>query len=151
MHKPESVQENEMQKIHQDFEIQTDQLIPASRPDLVITKKKKKQENMRNSELCRPGGPQRKNMENKKRDKYLDFARELKKLYNMKVMVIPAVVGVLGTILSGLVKKMEELEIGGRADAIQTTALLRSARILEKVLETWGDLQSFVLQWKTIC
>ena len=29
-------------------------------------------------------------------------------------------------------------------------ALLRSARILRRVLETWGDLLSLSLQWKTI-
>ena len=41
MHKPESVLENETQKILLDFEIKTDHLIPARRPDPVITKKKK--------------------------------------------------------------------------------------------------------------
>ena len=29
-------------------------------------------------------------------------------------------------------------------------ALLRTARILRRVLETWGDLLSLRLQWKTI-
>ena len=35
-------------------------------------------------------------------------------------------------------------------ETTQTTALLRSARILRRVLETWGDLLSLKLQWKTI-
>ena len=43
-----------------------------------------------------------------------------------------------------------ELEIEGRIETIQTTADLRSARILSRVLETWGDLLSPRLQWKTI-
>ena len=42
MHKVESVQENELQKILRDFEIQIDHLISARRRDLVIVKKKKK-------------------------------------------------------------------------------------------------------------
>ena len=33
-----------------------------------------------------------------KRDKYLDLARELKKLWNMKVTIIPIVVGAFGTL-----------------------------------------------------
>ena len=33
-----------------------------------------------------------------KRDKYLDLARELKKLWNMKVTVIPIVIGAFGTV-----------------------------------------------------
>ena len=36
--------------------------------------------------------------ESKKRDKYIDLARELKKLWNMKVTVIPIVTGELGTV-----------------------------------------------------
>ena len=53
----------------------------------------------------------------------------------MKVIVIPVVIGALGTIPQGLVKEIEELKIG-RAETIQTTTLLRSARILRRVLET---------------
>ena len=41
----------------------------------------------------------------KKRDKYLDLAREQKKnLWNMKVTVIPIVIGALGTVTKGLVQ-----------------------------------------------
>ena len=40
--------------------------------------------------------------ETKKKDRYLDQARELKKLRNMKVTVIPIVIGVLGTVNEGL-------------------------------------------------
>ena len=40
------------------------------------------------------------------------------------------------------------MEVGGRVETIQTTALLRTARILRRVLETWGDLLSLKLQWK---
>ena len=42
MNKPVSVLENETQKLLWDFEIQTDHLISARRPDPVIVKKKKK-------------------------------------------------------------------------------------------------------------
>ena len=59
-----------------------------------------------------------------------------KKLWNMKVTVIPIVVGVLGTIPKGLVNGLEELEIRGQEKTIHFTALLRSARILRRVLET---------------
>ena len=63
----------------------------------------------------------------------------------MKVTVIPIVPGALGTISKGLQRKLEELEIGERADTIQT-AKLRLARILRSVLETWGDTLSLKLQ-----
>ena len=68
----------------------------------------------------------------------------------MKVTIVPIVIGELGTITKGLLKGPEDLEIGERIETIQTTALLRTARILRRVLETWGDLLSLKLQWKTI-
>ena len=85
-----------------------------------------------------------------KRDKYLDLARELKKLRNMKVTIIPIVIGAFGMVTKGLLKGLEDLTVGGRVETIQTTALLKTARILRRVLETWGDLLSLNLQWKTI-
>ena len=63
--------------------------------------------------------------ESKKRDKYLDLAWELKKLWNMKKTVILIVIGWLGTITKGLVKTLEDLEIRGLMETILTTVLLR--------------------------
>ena len=74
--------------------------------------------------------------EREKKDKYLNLARALKKLWNMKLTVIPIVIGALGIVTKGLVQGLEDLEITGRVEIIQTTALLRSARILRRVLET---------------
>ena len=71
-----------------------------------------------------------------KRDKYLDLARELKRLSNMKVTIIPIVIGTFGTVTKGLLKGQEDLEVGGRVETIQTTVLLKTARILRRVLET---------------
>ena len=72
--------------------------------------------------------------ESEKKDKYLDLAWEFKKTWNMKVTMIPIVIGAFGT--KGLLKGLEELKIVGRKETIQTTALLGTARILKRVLET---------------
>ena len=64
--------------------------------------------------------------------------------------VIPIVIGALSIVTEGLIQGLEDLEIRGRVEAILTTVLLRSARILRRVLETRGDLQSLKLQWETI-
>ena len=47
-------------------------------------------------------------------------------------LVLPVVIGALGTIPKRLVKRLEDLEITGRVETIQTTALLRLAKILKK-------------------
>ena len=68
----------------------------------------------------------------------------------MKVTIVLIVIDALGAITKGLLKDLEDLEVGGRVETIQTTALLRTARILRRVLETWLDLLSLKLQRKTI-
>ena len=50
----------------------------------------------------------------------------------MKVTVIPIVFGAFSRVTKGF----ENLEIRGQVETIETTALLRSARILRRVLET---------------
>ena len=42
--------------------------------------------------------------ESKKKDKYLDLARELKKLWNKQVTVVPIVIGALITVIKGLAR-----------------------------------------------
>ena len=64
--------------------------------------------------------------------------------------IIPIVIGAFGTVTKRLLKGLEDLQVVGRVEIIQTIALLRMARILRRVLETWGDLLSHKLQWKTI-
>ena len=68
----------------------------------------------------------------------------------MKVTIISIVIGAFGTVTKGLLKGLEYLEVGDRVETIQATALLKMTRILRRVLETWGDLLSLKLQWKTI-
>ena len=58
MRNPAPVLENDTHKLLWDFNIQTDHLIPARRPDLIIIKKRK--EHLQNCRLCSPGGPQNK-------------------------------------------------------------------------------------------
>ena len=134
MHNPAPVLENDSHKLLWDFNIQTDHLIPARRPDLIIINKKKR--TCKIVDFAVQADHTIKLKECEKKDKYLDLARELKKLWNMQVTIIPIVIGAFGTVTKGLLKGQEDLEVGGRVETIQTTALLRTARILRRVLET---------------
>ena len=67
------VLENDTHKLQRDFHIQTDHLISARRPDLIIINKKKK-----SVDFAVPADHRIKLKECEKRDKYLDLARELK-------------------------------------------------------------------------
>ena len=148
MHNPAPILENGTHKLLWDFDKHMDPLISARRPDLIIINKKK-EENVKNCRLCCPDWPQNKTEKCEKKDKYLDLVKELKKLWNMRVTILPIVIGAFGTVSKGLLKGLEDLDVGGRVETIQTTALLKTGRILRRVLETWGDLLSRKLQWKT--
>ena len=54
----------------------------------------------------------------------------------MQVTIIPIVIGAFGTVTKGLLKGLEDVEVCGRVETILTIALLRTARILRRVLET---------------
>ena len=64
--------------------------------------------------------------------------------------IVPIVTDVLGSVTKGFIQGLEDLEIRGRVETIQTTALLKSARILWRGLVTWGDLLLLKLLRKTI-
>ena len=44
--------------------------------------------------------------------------------------IVPIVIGALDSVTKGLLKSLENLEVGGREEIIQITALLRTARIM---------------------
>ena len=140
LYNPKSVQENETHKLLWDFEIQTDHLISVRRSDLIKfnekKKEKKRKRTFRIEDFAHPVNHRVRIKENEKRDKYLDLAWEQKKLWNMKVMIIPSVIRVFGMISKCLVKGRGKLEIGGWAKTILTTALLRSVKTAEK--NPWG-------------
>ena len=79
----------------------------------VKLKESEKRDN--NRDLLKNYPPTKKKNETKKQQK----------LWKVKLIVI----GALGTVTKGLVQGLEDLEITGRVGTIQTTALLRSARI----------------------
>ena len=54
----------------------------------------------------------------------------------MQVTIIPIVICAFGTVTKELLRGLEDFEVGGRVDTIQTTALLRTDRILRRILVT---------------
>ena len=102
MHNPAPILENYTHQLLWDFNIQTDHLIPARRQDRIIINNK-----MRTCTIVdfAVAADHRINLkECAKKGKYLDLARELKNLWNMKVTIVPIVIGALGTITKGLLK-----------------------------------------------
>ena len=68
-------------------------------------------------------------------DKYLDLARELKKVWNVKVTLVPLEVGALGTPAKALEKRFNTISIEIKITELQKTLLIHTSRILRKVRE----------------
>ena len=136
MHNPAPVLENDTHNHLCDFDILTYLLISARRLDLIIISNEIKKKTSKIISFAGPADHRIKLKECEKRDMYLDLPRVLKNLWNMKVTIILIVIGAFGTVTKGLLKGLEDFEVGDRVETIQTTALLKIARILRRVLET---------------
>ena len=144
MHNPAFVLKNETHKLLRGFDIKTDPKILTRKPDIIIINKKER--TCRIVDFAVPADYRIKIKENEKKDKFLGLASDLKKLWNMKVTIIPIMIGTFGTVTKGLLKEVDDLEITRRMETIETTTLLRTAGILRRVPETCRDVKSLKLQ-----
>ena len=128
--------ENDEVKLLWDFHMQSDHVIEARRPDIVLVKKKEATAVI--VDIAVPGDEGIKTREQDKILKYQDLKREIKKLWNLKsVKVVPIVVGALGAVtpIPNLRKHLDSVDCNLSISNIQKTALLGSARILRMVLD----------------
>ena len=72
--------------------------------------------------------------EQEKIDKYQDLRIELQKVWNVKVVVIPVVIGALGTMSKKIHHYIKQIDIPADIVSIQKTAILGTAYILRRVL-----------------
>ena len=85
--------------------------------------------------------------ESEKRDRDMDLARELRKLWEIRVRVIATMIDTLGKdVAQKLGRGMQELEIKIRMKCILITLWAISFRIRRKILETRVDLKSRRIQ-----
>ena len=116
-----------------DFSIQTDHVVEAWRPDLVVVDKKER--SCKIIDFVIPGDSRIEEKEKDKIEKYQDLGRELQKIWNIKVKIIPLVVGSLGAIPKQSGNRLKQIGVAVGTVQVQKTVLLGMARILRKVLE----------------
>ena len=132
-HELESVLENEDYKILWDFSIQTDHVIEARRPDLVVVDKKERSYKI--IDFAVHGDSRIEEKEKDKIEKNEDLGRDLQKIWNVKVKIIPLVLGSIGAISKQFGNRLKQIGITVATAQVQKTVLLGMARILRKVLE----------------
>ena len=116
-----------------DFSIQIDRVIAARRPDLLVVDKEER--SCKIIDFAVPGDSRIEEKEKDKIGKYQDLGRELQKIWNIKVKIIPIGVGSLGAILKQFGNRLKQIDITAGTAKVQKTVLLGMARILRKVLE----------------
>ena len=94
-HQSEIFTENDSCKLLWDFSIQTDHVIQARRPGVILIDKEKKECKIIDFAIPYDSRVNAKEME--KTEKYQDLAREVEKLWDIRTKVIPIVIGALGT------------------------------------------------------
>jgi hypothetical protein len=135
-HTPESVVENDNYKLLWDYNIYTDKIIEARRPDIVVHDKVSKE--CKIIDIAVPFDTNVVSKEHEKVMKYEELAGELRKVWSVKSQVIPVVVGALGTISVHFTAHLAQLDIDLSKDTIQKAAILGSAHIIRKVLSQEG-------------
>ena len=112
-----------------DFSIQTDHVIEARRPDLVVADKKER--SCKIIDFVVPGDSRVEEKEKDKIEIYQDLGRELQKMWNVKVKIIPLAAGSVGALPKQFANRLKQIGIKAGTTQVQKTVLLGTARICE--------------------
>ena len=119
-----------------DVSIQTERRLEHIKPDIVVLDKKQK--------VCLvidvtcPFDSRINKKEQEKIEYYTDLKKEILKCWSKevdKVMILPIIIGALGTVTKNLRKNIGKLDLNLDVDMLQKTCLLGTARIIRKVLD----------------
>ncbi|KAJ8029456.1 hypothetical protein HOLleu_28849 [Holothuria leucospilota] len=137
LHRPETVNETDRVKILWDFEVRTDKVITARRPDIIVVDKQEK-----TAKIIDVAIPLDKNIRGKeaeKTQKYQDLKLEIQKLWDVKAEVIPIVIGALGAVSTSLEGHLQRAPGEHDMRKLMKQAILGSAHILRRVLDLPGS------------
>ena len=131
-HETEPVVENEKATILWDFDVHTDKTIKANRPDIIV----KDYEN-RTCFLIDMSNPSDNNVsvkEIEKLSKYKDLEIEITKMWRIKAVTVPVIIGALGVINKNVEKHIRKLPCTLNIQEMQNITLMGTAHILRKTL-----------------
>ena len=134
-HQPEGVMESDEVKLLWDFMIQCDHMIVHRKPDIVVLEKGSRKCLI--IDVAIPGDTRIASKEEEKIEKYKALSQDISKMWELrKVEVVPIVVGALGAVTENIEKWIKKLGITVRLEHLQKTALLGTARIIRRHLNT---------------
>ena len=134
LHNPQTVTKNVNHKLIWDMNIQCDNIIVERRPDIVIVNKGEKAAII--IDVAIPGDKRIIEKEKEEIEKYQNLKKEIQRLWNLKkIDVITVVLWVLESVTKNFEKYVDKIGIKIDLHTVQKTTLLRTAKILRKVLK----------------
>ena len=131
-HQPETVTENEKVTILCDMEIHTDKTIKANKLDIIITDKQEKTCMLIDIAILSDRNTGVKEAE--KLSKYKNLKIEITKMWGLKTITVPVVIGAVGVVKKGIEKHIDKIPGKINISELQKIALLGSSHVLRKVL-----------------
>ena len=133
-HVPNVVTETDDGKvtIYWDKPIKTDRKVSHNRPDVVVIDREENTWYI--VDFAIPIDNHVKEKEEEKIDKSMDLAAEVRRQFRVKTVIVPIVLGALGTVPAKLSKSLEKLEIDDVIGSLQTAVLISTTAILRRVL-----------------
>ena len=133
-HIPEKVVENDRMKILWDYDVRTDHVIQARRPDLILINKVEQKVSL--IDVAIPWDTRVKEKSREKIEKYHDLKMEIGRLWKAEVQVVPIILGALGVVPDDLKRNLEKVGCTNlEPGLLQKSVLLATARIIRRVMD----------------
>ena len=113
--------------------VHTDSEVTANRPNIIIKNKKEKTCTLIDEAI--PADRNVVQMEAEKNLKYKSLCIEIQRMWNLKCMIIPIVIGATGIVTRSLRKNLEAVPGKHSIDSLQKTAILGTSHIIGNVLQ----------------
>ena len=129
---PKPVYEEEDVTVLWNQAVHTDREVTANRPDIIIKKKGKTYTLI---DVAIPADRNVVQKEAEKKLKYKSLCIEIQRMWNLKCMIIPVIIGATGIVTRSLRKNLEAVQGKHSIDSLQKTAILGTSHIIRKVLQ----------------
>ena len=134
-HVPEKVIENDKAKLLWDYDVRTDHVIQARRPDIILINKEHQKVSL--IDIAIPWDTRVKDKNREKIEKYQDLKMEVARLWQTEVEVVPIIIGALGIIPDDLERNLGKVGCTNlEPGLLQKSVLLATARIIRRVMDT---------------
>ena len=125
--------QNDRAKILWDFQFQTDKLVMANQPDIVVVDKEQKTVTV--VDVAIPSDSNIRKKEHEKLEKYQGLREELEKMWGVKAKVVPVVIGALVAVTPKLGEWLQQIPGRTSEISVQKSGILGTAKIMHRTLK----------------